>query len=135
MHHQAAVRHIVPLHRTCLYQVLPAGNCSDRLWLFVLSGLIGTIMSIINSHTVGVPMEGPGLPMLNWSTRGGDLRVSHCVSLYGLQWLQLLPVFLKRNKMEHLQGRELIKGIFFTYPLFSLFPLVHALLSIPFWSV
>jgi hypothetical protein len=105
------------------------------IWLFVLSGLIGGCMSVINSHTIGVPMGGPGLPLLNWSTQGGDLRVSHFVSLHGLQWLPFFAYLLERRNLSPVLGKELIKITFFGYLLFSLFTLVQAFFSISLWSV
>jgi hypothetical protein len=97
------------------------------LLLFFAGSLEGAAMVMNGAHTVGAPDGGAGLPLVNWSTRAGDLRVAHFLSFHALQLLPLTGFLLSRYKTDWPARRQ-------TACVVTLAILYAACVSLIFWQ-
>lgn len=68
------------------------------------------------SHTVGAPDGGPGLPVANWSTQGGDLRLPHFLGLHAMQVIPMLGLWLLgRGRLSERQRTRFVWLVSGTY--------------------
>jgi hypothetical protein len=64
--------------------------------IFLAGNAIGGYMLARGSHTVGVADGGQGLPFVNWSVIGGDLRIAHFIAIHAIQIVPLFAYILSQ---------------------------------------
>ncbi len=64
---------------------------------------------LLGAHTIGsssaIPDAEPGLPLIGWNTKHGDIRIGHFIGLHALQLIPLFGIWLSKRKLS--QNRQL----------------------------
>jgi hypothetical protein len=116
-----------------LFWFRPATVSAPYLWgirlgmfLFFLSSLQGSTMIVNRGHTIAMEDGGPGLPLLNWSVKAGDLRVPHFLGLHSLQIFPLLGHLLSRQeRLKKATYVILAAAVYFALLLYLLWQAFH----------
>lgn len=99
--------------------------------VFVVGSLLGFVLVANRGHTVPGPDGGPGLPFLNWSREGGDLRIAHFIGLHAMQALPLLGWLLDRRVDATAPRITAVAGVAAAWLAVTAFALVMALRGQP----
>ena len=102
------------------------------LILFVIFSFFGGYMSAINSHNINGEMGKDGLPLVNWSTLFGDLRVGHFFGIHSLQLIPLFGYFVALKIKEESKAKTIIWLFSLLYFTFVSFTIYQALTGEPF---
>jgi hypothetical protein len=103
------------------------------LVVILLGSIEGGYMSTQGGHAVGLADGGAGLPLVNWSTEGGDLRVAHFLGLHGLQAVPMFALLWERLRLPSGTAATIAFAVLYAALFTGLF--IQALLGRPLITV
>ncbi len=105
------------------------------LLLFVVFSFFGGYMSMLNTHNVGGKIGGPGLPLINWSTLYGDLRVAHFFGIHSLQIIPFVGFYIANKVKDERKATNLVWIVAVLYFIFITAIAIQSLMGLPFMSI
>lgn len=103
------------------------------LILLLASSFEGAYMSVVLRHSVGVADGGPGLPFVNWSTEGGDLRAAHFIGMHALQVMPIAGYVWERLRPGAAVVLTILSGASYFLVFTAIF--LQAMAGRPLWGV
>ena len=106
-------------------------------WIIVFFGSwVGGQMISEMSHNIGIKDGGPGLPIVNWSTIAGDLRVAHFFGLHGLQIIPIFALLISKKWKTTTRNQIIVVTVFgLAYALWIGYTFYQAKQAIPFINI
>ena len=100
--------------------------------LCILGGGFGLYLGSAGAHWVNAPAtDAGGLPLVNWTRNGGDLRVAHFFGVHALQAVPLVGWLVARNRIAH--GWCIVLAAALAYCAFTTATFVQAVAGRPFF--
>ncbi|RFU45457.1 hypothetical protein D0B32_22865 [Paraburkholderia sp. DHOC27] len=102
------------------------------LWMTViLGGFAGVFMSMHMSHWIGgVASDANGLPLLQWSRTGGDLREAHFLGIHAMQIVPMLAALITRDRNRPRAHRN-VRLLCLIYAVTTVATFLQALAAVP----
>jgi hypothetical protein len=104
---------------------------------FVLGGGFGFYLGGAEAHWIsGETTDAGGLPLVNWSRSGGDLRVAHFFGIHAMQVIPCVGALLvwlrQRNRIGHLSAQVCLTSVSLGFAAFCIGTFIQALRGVPF---